>query len=276
MNKKIDYSHLGGFPLDQEVLNHMQESYVDAFKGLAALCGDKTILTGVVVDGGNVTAGWITYQGELIPFVGGAHAPQIVIQNLVTSAIFEDNNQHNIEFTKYATCGALGEFPFTDLVPLLTLQNIWRPGDIKECVRTNAYIAANFDVDGYGLNAEKGWRILGAAYPDAVGKITINRNPADSDFNECGKHGGSKTKTLTAAQQGKIIWQVRSDDGDSQSGASYKSIAGLRINGQEEVTQFGFGSNEWSAEKTVALDTTGIEAFNVLNPYFVTLKLVKL
>ena len=56
---RIDYSNLGGFPLEQDTLSFMQNSYSDAFSAMAKLCGDKVILTGVVVEAGNVSAGWV-------------------------------------------------------------------------------------------------------------------------------------------------------------------------------------------------------------------------
>ncbi|HML57975.1 MAG TPA: hypothetical protein PKA85_06360 [Ferruginibacter sp.] len=276
MNKQIDLLNLGGFPFEQNTLKFLQESYTGALGALAKLCGDKTILHGVEVNGSNVTAGWISYGGELIPFVGGSLASKVSIETIVDTAIFEDNITRDVYFTKYATCAAVGDFDFDELIPLLKLQNVWLPGDIRTCMRTNDYIAANFDGDGYGFNAEKGWRILSAAYPNAAGKKLVNRNPSDSDFNECGKQGGSKTHTLTPSEQGKVKWRVRSDDGDSQSGSTYKSIAGLEINGEEVVTQFGFSSNAWSDYKLSALDPTGTKPHNIVDPYFVVLHLIKI
>lgn len=276
MNKQIDLTNLGGFPFEQNTLKFLQESYTGALSALAKLCGDKTILFGVEVIGSNVTAGWISYNGELMPFVGGALAAQVSIETSVDTALFEDNVTRDTYITKYATCASIGDFDFNELVPLLSLQNVWRPGDIRQCMRTNAYIAANFDVDGYGLNAEKGWRILSAEYANAAGKKLVNLNSADSDYNECGKHGGSKTHTLTPSEQGKVKWRVRSDDGDSQSGSTYKSIAGLEINGEEVVTQFGFSSNAWSDYKLSALDPTGTTPHNIVDPYFVVLHLIKI
>ena len=61
MNKQIDLLNLGGFPFEQNTLKFLQESYTGALGALAKLCGDKTILHGVEVNGSNVTAGWISY-----------------------------------------------------------------------------------------------------------------------------------------------------------------------------------------------------------------------
>lgn len=199
MNKRIDLSNLGGFPLEQDSLQFMQESYRGAFAAIAQLCGNKTILYGVESVGGNITDGWIAYNGELIPFIGGVAAADVVITETpaAAQATFEDGTDRDVYFTKVATVGAVGDFPFTDLVPLLSLQNTWLSGDLKQKHVDNAYIAANFDGSGYGLNKEKGWRILSAAYPDAAGRVLVNRNPADADFDEVGKLKGAKTHTLT-------------------------------------------------------------------------------
>ena len=123
MNKRIDLTNLGGFPLGEDTLDFMQQSYRDAFKAMASLCGDKSILTGVVVAIGAVSDGWISYGGELIPFVGGAAADQVVIQELpaLVKSIFNDGASRDVYFTKFASCGVLGNFPFSDLKRIKTL-----------------------------------------------------------------------------------------------------------------------------------------------------------
>lgn len=254
MNKRIDLTNLGGFPLEQDTLKFMQDSYDAAFQAVAKLCGDKTILSGVVVTGGNVSSGWISYNNELVPFIGGALGAQVVIAETSTSATFEDGTDHAIYFTKTATCGAVGSFPFSDLVPLLSLQNMWRPGDIKERYCDNAYIAANFDVNGFGVNAETGWRILSKAYPSAAGKVMVNIDPADPDFDTAGKTGGEKTHVLTIAEMPAHT--------HTQTG----------VNAANSGTS-GTGANNGISNTG---STGGGGAHNNMQPYFVILKLIKL
>lgn len=265
MNKRIDLTNLGGFPFTQDTLGWMQDSYRTAFAAVAALCGSKSILYGVEVNGANVTDGWIAVDGEIMPFIGGVLGSDVIITEIpnVTGETFEDANIRDVYFTKQATSGVGGAFPFTDLFPLLSLQNVWRPGDIKERYCDAAYIAANFDVDGYGLNAEKGWRILSKAYPDTAGKVMVNLDPADTDFDTVGKTGGEKKHQLTVTEMPSHNHTI--SRGDAYTGNQYAS-GGIVGGGQPQSPQTSPNTGS----------TGGGQAHNNLQPYYVILKLVKL
>lgn len=275
MNKRIELTNIGGFPFTQDTLKFMQDSYRGAFGGLAGMIGDKTIVTGVEVSGSNVTNGWIIYQGELIPFVGGVLGADVIISETSVDADFEDGSTFPTYFTKVAISGAGGAFPFSDLIRLSALQNIWLPGDIKEKYCDAAYIAANFDVDGYGLNREKGWRILSKAYPAAAGKMMVNLDSADTDFDTCGKNGGAKEVTLTTAQMPGHRHKVFADNQGTSGGVPYSlnrtdniSIAGANRAGGLLTTN-GNGTN-------LIESVGGGQAHPNMPPYFVVLKLIKL
>lgn len=269
MHKRIDFSNLGGFPLEQDTLDFLQSSYDAAFSAVAALCGNKVIISGVEVIGSNVTSGWIAYNGELVPFVGGPVGASVVISTTSTDATFEDNSMHPAYFTKVATCGVGGAFPFADLQPLLSLQNIWRPGDIKERYCDAAYINNNFDVNGFGLNTEKGWRILSKAYPDTAGKVMVNIDFNDTAFNVVGKNGGEKSHRLTEAEMPSIRVSTKINN------RGWPTKSGDRAqNGGHLVSD---PINPGDTYKTVVSDQIGGGmVHNNLQPYFVILKLIKL
>lgn len=159
MNKRIDYTQLGGFPLTQDVLDFMQSSYREALKGIAVLCGNKTILSGVEVTGPTVSNGWISYNGELIPFVGGTLATGVVIEETSQTLLFEDGVNRPVLYTKVAYCGSPQTFPFADLVRLQPIKEMWLPKDVKQVDCDNAYITANFDGTGLGINERTGWAV---------------------------------------------------------------------------------------------------------------------
>lgn len=262
MNKRIDLTNLGGFPLEQDTLKFMQESYDAGFQAVAKLCGNKTILSGVVVSGSVVSDGWISYNSELIPFLGGALGAQVVISETADAVTFEDANVRDTYFIKTAACGAVGVFPFSDLVPLLSLQNIWRPGNIKEHYCDAAYIAANFDGSGYGTNAERGWRILSKAIPGTSGKTFVNIDFDDPAFNEVGKTGGEKAHQLSVSELAKhkasVTLYKRSANGNDGNNSLLSS------------TPTGFPITFQSAEMG------GDVPHNNMQPYYVILKLIKL
>jgi hypothetical protein len=272
MNKQIDFSYTGGFPLDEDTLGYLQSSYTGALAAVAKLAGDKVILTGVVVTGSTVSAGWISYAGRLIPFLGGSVAAKVYIQNAGSVAMFEDGVNKTVFFEETATCAALGDFNFSELVRLSSLQNIWLPGDLKQKYVDNAYIAANFDVSGYGLNAEIGWRILSSAVPAAAGKVLINRDAADTDFDTAGKNGGEKTHTLLGTETGTLKIKAKINDADGGAETEYQ---GISMNGQLIPKDGGANATSYGSEITVRLNNDAI-AHNNLQPYFVVLTLIKL
>lgn len=257
MNKRIDLTNLGGLPMTQFTLSEMQDSYRPALAAMANLVGDKTILYGVESDGVNVTSGWIAVAGELIPFVGGPLNAKVVITEAAVSRTFEDTTVRDVYFTKTATCALLGDFNFSELVTLLPFANVWLPGDLKQKYVDNAYIAANFDAGGYGLNKEKGWRILSSAVPAAAGKVLVNRDAVDIDFDTSGKNGGAKTHTLSVPEM---------------PSHSHGVLTKLTL-----ALQTGSTTNCWAGTAAGTTDAAGGGgAHNNLQPYFVVLTLIKL
>jgi hypothetical protein len=271
MNKRIDLTNLGGFPLEQDTLNYMQSSYDAAFQAVAMLCGNKTILSGVVNTAGVVSDGWISYNNELLPFIGGALGVQVVIQETPAAdqTTFQDGTKHDIYFTKVATCGAVGSFPFSDLVPLLSLQNMWRPGDIKDRyldpATASAYIAANFDSNGFGVNAETGWRILSKAVPLTAGKTFVNVDFGDPDFATLGTAVGEKEHVLSPTE---FSHKVSIPRGDAYTGNSQESS--LKVGG-------GQGTSPQSPVVITIGNSSGIsDGHNNIQPSYIILKLIKL
>lgn len=269
----LDLSNLGGLPFTQDRLDFLQQSYLAAFGAIAKLCGDKVILTGVVSDGVNVTDGWIAYNGELIPFIGGAIAAQVKINTVAVPFTFGDATIHDVQFTKTATLVLVGDFDFTDLVPLLTLQNTWKKDDIRQCVKDAAYEAANFDaVTGIGMNAEIGWRKLSSVNANAAGAVMVNKKDADADFGVVTNFGGEKKHTLAGNEQGKITAAAMVDD---IGGGGANAIARIKINGVEVPRDGAANQGGWGSDAAITA-ADAINGHNNLQPYFVVLTLIKL
>lgn len=273
--KRIDFTNLGGLPFSQNRADFMQQTYTEALGALAKLCGEKVIVHGVESDGVNVTDGWIVYNGELIRFIGGSYAAEVVITETGTPYTFADNTLHDVEFTKTATCGPAGAFLFADLVPLLSLQNTWKKDDIRQCMKNAAYEGANFDGSGYGTSAaEKGWRILSKVYTDAAGAVLVNKKTGDADFGLVGNFGGVKEAVLTTSQQGTFEVRKKHDDGFGTSGGGYVGEVDTQFN-NVDVPPGGANASTWGTPLTVSL-TAGTDAVSKLQPYFVVLTLIKL
>lgn len=118
--KKIDYTKLNGFGLTQYALDFLQTGSIAEISAIANLFGNKIIVYGVEDQGANVTDGFVIYNGELLPFVGGAKAPQVWVETLNDVELFGDSSLQTVYFTKRLRMGNIGEFPLTDLKKLKT------------------------------------------------------------------------------------------------------------------------------------------------------------
>ena len=107
-HKRFDFTQVGGFPLTQEVLAFMQESYSDLSNVIAGLIGTNCIVAGVNTVGTTLTPGWIVYNNELLPFVGGTKSDYFRVVEEAIQLQFEDGINRSVKFNKYAEPYASG------------------------------------------------------------------------------------------------------------------------------------------------------------------------
>src|ERR1035437_1049766 len=212
MNKRIDFTNNGGFPLTQYTLNLMQGSYRKAFMAFAGFVGDKVIVSGMDEVGGNVTNGWLSYGGELIPFVGGAIAADIVVTETPISRQFEDNLSHNVYFEKVAQFGGPATFAYADLVRRESILSAC--GEIKMWSGLIAKIPLGWALADGAVKNIADYPILFAnisnvfggdgyitfALPNLKKKFIAGYDSGDADYNTIGNAGGEKTHVLTTAE----------------------------------------------------------------------------
>ena len=122
-----------GFPGTNKTLRFIQDAFREPLGALAQLAGDKTIITGVVNTAGVVSNGFITYNGEIIPFQGGNYASTVTIVEAFENVNYNtDANDDTVldslpaYRTIYAMCGTGGIdiFNFSDLAPLKTIKEL--------------------------------------------------------------------------------------------------------------------------------------------------------
>ncbi len=101
---RIDANQTGGFPLTTNTLNFLQESY-NLFNVLGQLAGNLSIITGCEVTGSSVGNGAVYIDGEVLPFIGGTLSPNVVIKETAQTREFENGEQKQVYFTRYATFG---------------------------------------------------------------------------------------------------------------------------------------------------------------------------
>lgn len=128
-----------GFPGTNKTLRFIQDAFKEPLGALAKLAGDKTIITGVVNTAGVVSNGFISYNGEIIPFVGGNYAATVtIIEEFENVNYNTDANDDTVldslpaYRTIYAMCGTGGIdiFNFSDLAVLKTIKELSDPNGI--------------------------------------------------------------------------------------------------------------------------------------------------
>jgi hypothetical protein len=127
---KTDFTKPGGFLLDQDALDYLQSAYVEAitalsYKGSSAVPGVNVpmALYGMVNDpaANTISSGWIVYNGEIMPFTGGASVPvtggnaiYIVITTTVTDLEFDDGTNQPVLISTAAALQELVDTTATD------------------------------------------------------------------------------------------------------------------------------------------------------------------
>lgn len=267
MNKRLDLSKLGGYPLTQADLNWMQVSYRAAFAAMSNLVGSMVVVEGLEESLGSVTAGWISINGELVPFQAGViGSGEFIIEETSTTLVFEDGIGKVVRFERVARFSSGGPYQYADLKRPGTIKEMWQRGDVKEIDCDAAYIAANFDVTGLGINERKGWAICNGnnGTRNRNGRVPVQYDSTQTEFDLPGKTGGAKTVSLTAAQNGPhthgIDWELNGTDG---------SPNGRVLNNP------GDGESNGSGVSQTQSSGTG-EAHNNLQPYITSLFIQKL
>lgn len=101
---RYDFTQPGGFPLDQGVLGFIQDS-INLAAQTAALAGPLAILSGCVVAGGSVGDGVVVINGEILPFTGGLIEDKVVINEVATAVIFQDDTPKMVKYVRTAGFG---------------------------------------------------------------------------------------------------------------------------------------------------------------------------
>ena len=94
--KKVNLQYAGGFPFETDTLAWMQDAYRDAISAICLMFGQKVIVSGCVIANSVISNGIIFYQGEVIPFEGGAYSSTMGYvfeeENLIET--YQDGSSH--------------------------------------------------------------------------------------------------------------------------------------------------------------------------------------
>jgi len=289
MNKVEQLTNLGGFPMTQYTLDFMQQSYRDALGGLARLVGNAVIVSGMEETGNTVANGWISYNGELLPFTGGPKQSTWIIEEITEDRLFADQVNRTVYFTRKARFAA-GGIPYTDLQRIETLTGlkgviaaldarltqqvlqVWKRGDIIELDCGPDYLAANFDGSGLGRNERAGWAICNGnnGTRNRGSRFPIGYDPSRWEYNSIGNTGGQESVALTQGQMPPHMHtgSTRVSARGNPDGSGDRTDNYYYIHSNRDSSQF------W---RTFDTNYTGSgEAHENRPPYIVTLWIMKL
>ena len=162
-------------------------------------------------------------------------------------------------------------FPFADLVRLDSIKNVWLTGDVKEVDCDAAYITANFDGTGLGINERAGWAICNGdnGTKDRGGRVSVgyetvtvdpSNNVWDAIYNTIGATGGEKRHTLIT----------------SEMPAHTHSIQPAYVTGTSAPSNVRTDSTSGSVGQAVTGSTGGGGSHENRQPFIVTLFIQKL
>ncbi|MBB5636738.1 hypothetical protein HDE68_002639 [Pedobacter cryoconitis] len=209
----IDFQQTGGFPLETDTLNFMQTSYA-SLQSITALGGSNYILSGCITSGSTVTDGYVVLGGELLPFRGGLLQSNIVIREDTQARPFENGQNRNVFFTRYAQFGTgTGAVVWASLPRLMDLQTVTTEiankaltvdlTALRNEVETLKKIAAPFSLGGGMVLFKKPFVEIPVGWSEVKewrGRLPMGWNPDDFNFNTVGLNGGAKTHTLNESQ----------------------------------------------------------------------------
>ena len=192
---KIDIQQTGGFPLETDTLNAMQNAY-DVFNSLGNIIASLAIVKGCEILGNNVANGVVYINGEVLEFRGGQAGATVIIREETQNKNFENGENKLVYRTRYATFGS----------SVQTTNYNWsdfhRSISLKEIEKRLVHVGFIQDYHGDVNAIPAGWHLCNGenGTPDLRGMFIVGYNPDNPDYNTIGKTGGAKEVTLTVNQ----------------------------------------------------------------------------
>jgi len=245
-----NFVQTGGFPVKAERLQELQTAY-SVFNELGNLAGNLTILSGCVVTGTSVSDGYVFINGEVLKFKSGFVGPDVIIIQNESSKEFENGEIKVVHYERFATFGTaetswLWE-SFNRPDPIIVLMSRMTVLEKK---------AAVFQAGGGMVLWNKPAADIPAGWAEVVdwrGRMPVGFDDSQSEFNEIGKPGGAKNKTLSVSELPPISFTYK------------KAIPGRGYDTASD--DYPFSQYEDATTPPIG----GGQSFSLLNPYRVVL-----
>ena len=246
--------------------------------GLLTLIGGKNyILSGCEKTGNTVSDGWIVFNGELLPFKGGAVASTIaVIEER------EDVNANGMTFegarirryaqfgtgtgSSYLPWGAFNQLPTNQKLNMDKATTQYVDDEIKKLGGTTIPAGVVVMWSGSPDKIPEGWALCDGTQqtPDLRGRFVVGYNRDDADYNAIGnKNAGSKTVTLGI---------------ENMPAHTHRALKRADDNTLDPVDTYGvLATNLETITTDINLETVGgNQPFDARPPYYVMAYIMKL
>lgn len=211
----VNFTKTGGFPLTQNAMEYIQQSYNDVLEAVARMAGQYVIVTGVTETAPNVYSnGWVAIEGQFMPFIGGVNSGFVSITPAYSGLTFRDGSTP-IVYTSYTATFGVSGIPFGSF-KYLTLESLKAEIDAAATTANNALALAlaisagtqSFTAgmimmwSGNPAAVPSGWGLCDGldGRPNLKGRFIAGYDAGDPDYNAIGDTGGAKTVTLSIAQ----------------------------------------------------------------------------
>lgn len=238
---QLDVQQTGGFPLETDTLNFMQDTY-KLLNDLGFISGNATIISGCVQTGNNISDGVVFFHGELLEFRGGAIQEAVRIFQENTEKEFEDGSTKVVYKRRWMGFGStLSGFNinFSDFKRIKTVKELSE--DVDELKKKSVPVGAIMMWAGSLLDMPAGWALCNGqnGTPDLRSRFVVGFNSADGDYDAIGKTGGAKTVTLTEAQMPSHSHTGVTDSSGNHSHSYQKSVPGRGYRTQADESPHG-------------------------------------
>jgi hypothetical protein len=262
MNRQ-NFIQAGGFPLETETLDEMQKAF-GLLNSLGNIAGNFSIISGCVTTGALVSDGVVYINGEVLEFRGGQLGTDVIIVEEVTAQEFEDGNDKDVVYIRYATFGIGGvSYPWTNFKRPKTTTELTEEKEEKSVVsllidRIDALEArstANVPIgmiaiwDRPANEIPVGW----VEHQPLRGRMPIGLDPNDGDLDALGVASGSKIKT------------IQPDELPNPHGVN---IYGLKSDGNQTLILGDSNVNQPNLQEPyLIVPAIANKSFSILNPY---------
>jgi microcystin-dependent protein len=274
----INFTLLNGLPMNQMVLGRLQTAF-SLFNALGAIAGDKTIISGCVVTGSNVSDGVVFVNGEVFEFKGGVIQPKVIVLETVTNLTFKNDNSYPVVKTRQIAFGSgVGQMDWVDFQRPIETKSI--PTDLVTRLENLEKKSAVFQAGGGmvlwnkpAINIPAGW----AEVVNWRGRIPVGMDVTQTEFNTLGKQGGAKSKILSEAEMPEHGHKMfTNEDRPGSPSSSANRLATENPDNYVAARCSDGGDNDYSLTKastglTPSAGNSGTsgsgQSFSILNPY---------